>query len=412
MNNPQAKFFSNDANFLKYGYYQISNFKTLSKFEAYQYAKENNLSFEDIEYFFNNDKFSNFDWSKEPLESIGDLYKKRAEELRQQYDHIVVLYSGGIDSHVILQTFIDNNIKVDEIVTFWNSTDRNMLFNQEVFNSAVPYIESLNLENLGTVFNLVDIKDALQNQFDDDRHLLDIFHTINGLICPWTYYIRSGKAKVELFPHHVEMSKKDKKVLYLWGLDKPNLLIEDGYYGFRYVDSVPDFGVKTFINKTVYKEDLSNVYDEGFFASYSSPEILIKQCHLIVNQLNLMSPLDERLYSHKDLKAGEVCVFYDINPDDPTKNLLLSKKELQKIIYPNVDHSRFKDDKVFGSTFYTRRDAWFFRQKTEVRNKTIDYFKKILRENDDYFKYTIDGTPDTPLGIKGNIFYKISKKNV
>lgn len=405
-----GKFFKEDPEFLKHGFYCIKDFRTLSKFEAWQYARDNSVPLEEIQYVFNDDKFSSFDWSVEPTESIDSLYAKRARELRNSYDHIVVVYSGGIDSHVILQTFIENNIKVDEIITFWNSIDRKLLFNQEVFNSAVPFVESLNLEELGTKFNLVDIGPAHQNQFNDDRHLYDTFHTINGLICPWTYYIRSGKAKVELCPHHVEMSKAGKKVLYIWGLDKPNLFIEDEHYAFRYVDSVPDFGVKTFLNKTVYGGSLANVYDEGFFVSKDSPEIVIKQSHLIASELCKLSNDDPKLYSYSDLKAGEVCVFYDVNETDSSKTKLLSKKALQKIIYPNAPHDRFSDDKVYGSTFYSKRDAWFFRQKSDVRNKTIEYYKKIIRSNEEYFKYTLDGIPDIPKSILGKTIYKIKKK--
>ena len=407
-----AKFFKDDPNFLKHGYYCVNDFRTLSKFEAWQYARDKDIPSENIQYIFNEDKFSKFNWAVEPEESINSLYAKRARELREQYDHIVVVYSGGIDSHVILQTFLDNNIKVDEIVTFWNSVDRKLLFNQEVFNSAVPFVESLDLEKLGTKYNLVDIGPALQNQFNDTRHLEETIHTINGLICPWTYYIRSGKAKVELFPHHVEMSKNNKKVLYIWGLDKPNMFVEDGYYSFRYVDSVPDFGVKTFINKTVYGDSLANVYDEGFFVSKDSPEIVIKQSHLIASELNKMQKDDPNLYSYANLKAGEVCVFYDINLADSSKTKLLSKKALQKIIYPAAPHERFGDDKVYGSTFYTRRDAWFFRQKSDVRNTAVAFYKKIVRENSEYFRYTPDGTPDIPKGIVSNKIYKIQKKKL
>lgn len=405
-----AKFFKDSPDFLKHGYYLVNDFKTLSKFEAWQHARDNNIPIDQIQYNFNDIEFSKFDWSVEPQESIGTLYANRARELREKYDHIVIVYSGGVDSHVILQTFLENNIKVDEILTFWNSVDKKLLFNQEVFNSAVPFIESIDLQSLGTKFNLIDIGPSLQNQFEDTQQLYDTFNAINGLICPWTYFLRSGKAKVELFPEHVQMSKNNKKVLYIWGLDKPNVFIEEDHYVFRYVDSVPDFGAKTFINKTIYGDSLANVYDEGFFVSNESPEIVIKQCHLIVKELSTMNKDDPRLISFGDVKAGECCIFFDVNSKDPSKTLLLANRSLHKIIYPDAPHRQFNDDKVFGSTFYTKKDAWFFRQKGEVRNKTVAYYKKILRENDEYFRYTPDGTPDIPKGIIGKVAYKIKKK--
>ena len=108
MNKP-AKYFKNDPEFLKYGYYKINKFKSFSKLEAWQYARDNNLTIDDIQYIFNDDKFSKFDWAIEPTESIESLYIKRATEIRKKYDYLILFYSGGIDSHVILETFLNNN---------------------------------------------------------------------------------------------------------------------------------------------------------------------------------------------------------------------------------------------------------------------------------------------------------------
>ena len=402
-----SKFFKEDADFLQYGYYQVNEFKTFSKFEAWQFARDNGIPVTEIKYFYNDDKFAKFDWTVEPTQSINSLYLARALELREKYDYIAVIYSGGIDSHMILQTFIENNIKIDEIVVCSNSFSA--FFNKEPLNTAAPFVNSLDLEKMGTKFSIVDIGPGIQNQFNDIRHLHDTFHTINGLICPWSYYIRSGKCKIENFPHHVELSQNNKKVLHLWGLDKPNLFIEDDHYTFRYVDGVPDFGVRNFINKTIYKDYIANIHDEGFFISMDSPEIIIKQCHLLVNELNKMNSNDPRLIPPNKLKAGDTSIFFQVS-NDPNKVLLLGKKTAQQIYYPTAPFERFNDDKVFGSTFYTKRDEWFFRQKTEVRNTTIAYYKKILRENEKYFKYTIDGVPNTPINILGNAGYVIKKR--
>lgn len=405
----EAKFFKDDPEFLKYGYYQVNNFRTLSKFEAWQFARDNNISQNEIQYFFNDEKFSKFNWEIEPNKSIDELYRDRALELREKHDYVVLIYSGGIDSHVVLQTFLDNNIKIDEIVIFTNSFSE--FFNKEPLNTALPFVNSLNLTKMGTKFSLVDIGPSLQNQFNNEQHLRDIFYTVNGLVCPWSYYIRSGKAKIEHFPHHVELSQNNKTVVYLYGLDKPNLLIEDQYYTFRYSDSVPDLGVKNFINKTIYNDYLANIYDEGFFISMNSPEIIIKQCHMLATELNQMDRADSRLISVTELKAGDTTVFFEDN-DDLSKILLLGKKTAQRIYYPNAPHYKFNDDKVIGSTLYTKRDAWFFRQKSEIRNTTIAYYKKILRENENYFKYTLDEVPSVPFGILSNTGYKIKRKEV
>ena len=54
----------------------------------------------------------------EPIESLNELYVKRARELREHYSYIKLLYSGGPDSHNVLETFMLNDIFLDEICIF------------------------------------------------------------------------------------------------------------------------------------------------------------------------------------------------------------------------------------------------------------------------------------------------------
>ena len=136
-------FFTDDIEFTKHGYYLVNGIKTLSKFEAWQFAKGN---FADIQFIYNDDLMSSYDWTEEPTEDIYELYAGRARQLRNDYDHLVLLYSGGIDSHVILETFLQNGLRLDEICTLTNTIiGKPGKFNQEVFNRAVPFVETLDL---------------------------------------------------------------------------------------------------------------------------------------------------------------------------------------------------------------------------------------------------------------------------
>jgi hypothetical protein len=405
-----ASYFNDDIKYLKYGYYQVGDFKSLSKFEAWQHARDAGISSESIRFDFNSDLFSTIDWSIEPSESLDKLYANRARQLREKYDYIVLVYSGGIDSHVALQSFLKNGIKIDEIITLCNSLETGGVFNQEVFKFAVPYIDSLNLENLGTKFSLVDIGLGWQEQYNDLLHRRDFFYAVNGLPCPWNHYVRSGKLKIENFENHVELSKNNKKVGYVWGIDKPNLLLEDGYFVFKFVDVVPDFGVRKFLNDTIYKDSLSNIYDEPFYITRDAPEIVIKQCHMVANELNSMSSDDVNLVSVSNLRIGEAHIVYKIDEKDPSKTLLLSKKKLNQIIYPDAPHDKFGDDKTPGGVLYIKKDAWFYRQQTKVRNDLVAFLKQTVRENNGYFLYTADGVPDRPMRIMDNTVYRIKKK--
>jgi hypothetical protein len=101
-------FFIDDPEYTKHGYYLVDGIKTFSKFEAWQHARDAGISSESIRFDFNSDLFSTIDWSIEPSESLDKLYANRARQLREKYDYIVLVYSGGIDSHVALQSFLKN----------------------------------------------------------------------------------------------------------------------------------------------------------------------------------------------------------------------------------------------------------------------------------------------------------------
>ena len=98
------------------GYYTYKSLATVNKYEILLAAD----NIEDVKYHFHDDFFSSFNWYQEPPQSIEYLYAERARQLRANYDYIILLYSGGADSHNILQTFVDNNIFLDEICSFIN----------------------------------------------------------------------------------------------------------------------------------------------------------------------------------------------------------------------------------------------------------------------------------------------------
>ena len=98
----------------KFGYFTVGDNHTYSRFEASQISQRTGQT---VKWYLNDIYYNSFDWTKEPIDDIQTLYKKRAESLRDRYDYLVLMYSGGIDSCNMLHAFIDNNIKLDEICT-------------------------------------------------------------------------------------------------------------------------------------------------------------------------------------------------------------------------------------------------------------------------------------------------------
>ena len=393
-----SNYFSDDPDLTKFGYFQVRDFKSFSKYEAWQYAYSNTIPVSELHFNFNDERLSQLDWAVEPKESIEALYIKRARQLREKYDYLVLMYSGGIDSHVMLHTFLDNDIKIDEIIVCTNLQflSKQAKFNQEIFELALPHLESLNLSDKGIKLNVVDVGGLIQTQYLDEYQLNNFLYNANGTLATWTIAIRSGLFKLQQ-PHQIAISNSGKSIGYIWGLDKPSIKVNEDFYYFRYADYAPDFACKNFYSKKVYGKELRNFTDEAFYVSVEVPEVTIKQAHLIANALAKMSSSDNRLVNLNMLANTGPFILHKSNG-------WLKKKELEKIIYPNTPHHLFGDDKIKGSIMYSARDAWFFRSKHPSRNLFIEKIKTALRVPEGYFMYLIDGHPKNSILISGTSY--------
>ena len=99
------------------GYYKSGEQKFANKHQALLHATANSI--QEVTYHWFDDVFDNFDRSKVGTYSLNELYLKRALQLRESYDYLILNYSGGADSWNILKLFLDNNIKLEHIMVSW-----------------------------------------------------------------------------------------------------------------------------------------------------------------------------------------------------------------------------------------------------------------------------------------------------
>lgn len=69
-----------------------------------------------IELYCNDHEFDQYNWTVEPVQSLDVLMATHAQNLRNKYDRLILLYSGGTDSHTIYNIFKQNKIHLDEII--------------------------------------------------------------------------------------------------------------------------------------------------------------------------------------------------------------------------------------------------------------------------------------------------------
>jgi hypothetical protein len=325
----------------KLGYYQIGDdIFTHSKLEAIElHAATGHYPRWD----FNDAVYSSYDWTVEPAESILELYKQRAEQLRNQYDYIILFYSGGADSQSVLDSFLLNNIHIDELATFTNyeaTGDKQQYFNSETFNVVLPKVEQLKVKFPLIKHRMIDLMKPTLDFFSDKKNKFDWIYNSNMFFTP------NCVAKNDLplrIPEWNDMITSGKKVCLLWGHDKPRITQIDGKFCFRFIDLI-DNGptVKSMSGLNPYTEEL-------FYWSPDLPKLVIKQSHLIMNYLKQYG--DSSPFVSEE-RSDLACIHKD------GKIKWLSNHGVHNIIYPKWDINTFSAGKP-NSIIASPRDNWF-----------------------------------------------------
>ena len=101
------------------GYY-VDNQVFYNPFLAFLHAAHNTPN-ESVKFSCYDSAFKTIDWTVEPIESIRDLVDARTKQLAQRYDKIILAFSGGTDSITVYNSFVRQNIFIDEIIISYSS---------------------------------------------------------------------------------------------------------------------------------------------------------------------------------------------------------------------------------------------------------------------------------------------------
>jgi hypothetical protein len=247
----------------------------------FYYDNENNVyanqwdaivSGNNCRFYYHDEVFKTVDWTVEPTESLGELYKLRAQEIRDTYDYVIVCYSGGADSTNVLESFYYNNIHIDEIVMvgafsqdkFVNDDSNH---NGELYLNAFPTINQMNLPN--TKVTKVDYT----TWFADPNN----FSLIKEYGNEWVKHTGAWRSVHHLFWRDFRKfvgQSISKKTCYVMGSDKLNFTYSPKA-SFVVCDiTVADYG-NTYENENFKRV---NFY---IFPEKSAMDIMRKQGHII-----------------------------------------------------------------------------------------------------------------------------------
>jgi hypothetical protein len=205
------------------------------------------------------------------------LFRNNALRLRDKYDYLVLSYSGGSDSWTILNTFLKNEIFLDEIVVNWP------LRATKGINAIHPYTP--NRKDISSGNTLSEWDFFLE---EDLKSIKKISPNTIITIQDWSTSLIENTPETELFARNQNFlinlpqiksigirtekeriaSEKGLETAYILGIDKP---------GIRKVGSVcylsfDDRHLRLNINKAVYGSNI-----EYFYWTPEMPEIATTQ---------------------------------------------------------------------------------------------------------------------------------------
>lgn len=273
---------SNELHPVRHGFYQVGNLSIANKIDAIVAAEKLN-SFP--KFIFNDEAYCNHDWSKEPEESLETLYAQRAWDLRQRYDYLVLHFSGGSDSTNILETFIRNNIPLDEIFIRgpWKAADKNINNRHPANQHAEAWFCAWPLANWAKDTHYPHLKITVT---DTTQYIADYFThnpgwhekcTISALL-PGVVW-KSEYDMVE--QSYRTLQDKGFKIAHVLGIEKPMIFWENQKYHVKFLDR--------FINIMLGQRctDTANPFYnvEAFYWSDTTAKLIAKQAHTVKNYI-------------------------------------------------------------------------------------------------------------------------------
>jgi hypothetical protein len=346
------------------GYWKVNGKFFFDKAKCLRYATSiKNL---DITFHYHDEFYSSLSWD-EPKESLDELYKLRAQQLRDKYDYIILSFSGGADSYNVLDTFLKNNIFIDCVATSYpikaieklkhtfNPLDRsadNVIF--EYTEVAHPkLLEVARLSPKTEIAVLDHTNTAIDLLLDGKLHIMPVggIGAAPGLA---GHYLIGQKVR--------EYSQKGKAV-YLTGVDKPKL---------GYNTKIKKFGT--------YFEDISLVlgnYTEEAFSGYHP---LVEHFYYSTEMTQILQK--QLAILRRSLSPVINTPFNDL-PNNIKKTIQVTKTGnyrfqvhdifFKELLYSNWNNNFFQAGKPSGF-FFQEHSNWYLKgDLTDKRDKDYHY---------------------------------------
>jgi len=325
----------------KLGWYEVKGTVYSNKYHALEQCGPGEWP----KWNFHDEAYSQEPWHVEPKEDLYELYRQRAMQIRLKYQNVILYYSGGIDSHAILNTFIEAKIPLDGIIvsgSFGLNDDLAQGCNQEQLRVAKPYLDSLVAQGLITCpIHYLDTVD-FHKKFEDENWVYACGQALTPQVYSYNFFWEDPWVQKFLL---------QGTTCFIRGIDKPRVVLENGKWYVSFLDVYIMSGTPT--GELSRKQDWD--IQEYFFWTPEFTKIVNKQAHILINwfEENLTEAECARLTTKeaKTFKRGEYNKYVD--------PLVYGRYVQQEI---GGEKTYYSLGKPFSSNIW-HKDFWFFKAK-------------------------------------------------
>jgi len=340
------------------GYWYVNNRYFFNKAECLRYATE--IRNMDVRFNFFDDFYSTVDWTHEPAESLEQIYANRARQLREKYDYIVIAFTGGSDSANVVNSFLNNGLHIDEIIT---------CYPVEVIEKLLPTFSNKDTSAANLMFEYTEAALPMLKQvakyypnvkisvMDYSQRVIDIVSSGN-----LPKLIMAGIGASPSLAGHYMLAERIREymdkgtVACVTGIDKPRMTWDTvrKKFGMFFTDITVVWGKHS---KVAFDGFIPNM--EYFYYSLDMPEILQKQTAILKRQLLPIVTAEVKPHFYKDIhkKSGQIDL------------MQMDTDFFKAILYKNWDIKTFQAGKPSGY-FYQESAEWFYKSPlTDKRTK-------------------------------------------
>jgi hypothetical protein len=366
--------------FAKNGYYTVGNKIFNHKIFALQEATRTGQT---IRWHFNDNVFGKLDWKQNPNVPILELYRMRAQQLRDRYKYIICAWSGGGDSTTICESFLENGIHLDEILTLWplslsdgkytpDPTDTgNLNMLSEYDFSIKPRIEHWRKQYPNQKITVADICNLEKNEYLDDTVTIVEKHSY---MCIQKYRLLD-----QILRERIDQYGND--VCVLFGVSPVEIVLLDDYVALNFVDNLASPGPKSDYTALGTARNI-----EFFYWTPDMPEIVQQQAHDIYNIISA-DQTNRRYFNQMKIQPDRTFKLTHL-PDNELK-----RRFRKKIIYPKFPWDWFQVTKQDRTHEAGSWETWF-ESNSHAEDLLVPHRSAIrnhLNLIDDRYKVFYDG---------------------